>query len=178
MWKDVRGYEGRYKVSDDGRIFSEISQKELKPNLLKSGYFQFSLSKNGKRQLFLGHRIVAETFISNPENLPIINHKNEDKTDNRAENLEWCTYSYNMTYGKMKEIFKRRSHWEKGAIASRKPVEQIKNNLIIHVYSSITEAHEKTGINISNISQCCKGNRKTAGNYEWRFKEGKHGKAS
>ena len=97
VWKDIAGYEGIYKVSNLGNIKSFRKNKEtvLKPYTTSQGYKQARLFKDGKSKGFFVHRLVAQAFLPNPENLPCINHKNEVKDDNRLENLEWCSYKYN-----------------------------------------------------------------------------------
>jgi hypothetical protein len=107
IWKDVKGYEGLYQVSDLGKIrsldrlkkgknnsLSKIKGKLLKPRIDK-GYYIISLSKDGKKKTFLLHRIVAINFIDNPFLKKTVNHINGIKIDNKLENLEWCTYSEN-----------------------------------------------------------------------------------
>jgi hypothetical protein len=108
VWKDVKGYEGVYKISNFGRIRSLdriVVQKDGRevpykgkiriPSLCVHGYFKISIQTKGFRKFVGVHRLVAKAFIPNPENLPFVNHKNGVKTDNRLENLEWCTASYN-----------------------------------------------------------------------------------
>ena len=114
--KPVRGYEEQYVVDqfgrvygidrtttvlDNGRIYEKpIAGKQMKQSLHTKGYKTVALTKDGKTKTVYVHRIVAEAFIENPDNLPMVNHKDEDKTNNFVENLEWCTASYNRTYGK------------------------------------------------------------------------------
>ena len=117
--KRVRGYEEHYVVDQFGRVFGvdrtttvldngriyekPIAGKQMKQSLHTKGYKTVCLTKDGKSKTCFVHRIVAEAFIDNPDNLPMVNHKDEDKTNNFAENLEWCTASYNRTYGKAVE---------------------------------------------------------------------------
>lgn len=157
IWKDVPGFP-RYQVSNTGRIIN-ISRggKEIKPTCYSNGYMIVNLS--GHR--FGVHRLVAMVFIPNPEGLPQINHKNEIKTDNRVENLEWCTAKYNCNYGK-RNI--------KMGIANSKPVKQLsKDGKLINVYYGIHEAGRRTNINYRHIHSVIKGERKTAGGYKWIY---------
>ena len=117
--KPVVGYEGYYEVDQFGRVFSvdrvisvedngrkyekPLVGKQMKQCMHDKGYKVVSLTKDGKTKNIFVHRLVAEAFIENPDNLPMVNHKDEDKTNNFAENLEWCTASYNRTYGKAVE---------------------------------------------------------------------------
>lgn len=100
IWKDIKGYEGLYQVSNMGRIKSSHNRKSfIKGRLIQKGYLQVALCSKNKREYKLIHRLVAEAFIENPSNLPQVNHKNEDKTLNIVENLEWCSNEYNHNYG-------------------------------------------------------------------------------
>jgi hypothetical protein len=100
----VFGVDRTTTVLDNGRIYKKpISGKQMKQSLHTKGYKTVTLTKDGKSKTTFVHRIVAEAFIENPYNLPMVNHKDEDKTNNFAENLEWCTASYNRTYGKAVE---------------------------------------------------------------------------
>lgn len=97
-WRDIKGYEGLYQVSNKGNVRHIKFNRLLKPS--KSGkYITAILSKNGKQIGKSVHRLVAETFIPNPNNYPCVNHKDENPHNNSIENLEWCTHSYNINYG-------------------------------------------------------------------------------
>lgn len=108
VWKDIKGYEGLYMVSSLGNVKSMNYRRSGKPKNLKlkyttSGYNSVVLSKDGTKKDRMVHRLVAETFIPNPERYPQINHKDEDKFNNEVDNLEWCTEKYNSNYGTGKE---------------------------------------------------------------------------
>lgn len=100
IWKDIEGYEGLYQVSNKGRIrnIRHNKNKILKP-ILHVRYYQITLSKNNIRTQYRVHRLVAQAFVPNPKNLPHINHKDENRLNNNAENLEWCDATYNNRYG-------------------------------------------------------------------------------
>lgn len=175
MWKDIKNFEGLYQISDTGEVKSVKRLKqnnngyqEVKDRLRvltpdKDGYLRVCLSKHGKHYLKTVHRLVAEAFIPNPDNLPIINHMDEDKQNNSVDNLEWCTVQYNTRYG---------SGMEKTAMAQGKPVIQIKDGIPINEYYSTGKASRETGVPQANIYKACAGERRTAGGYEWRFKNG------
>lgn len=112
IWKDIEGYESYYQISNLGNVKSldriDAIGREIKGRLLKwkhnnRGYFTISLNKNGKARYFLVHRLVATTFIKNPDNLSEVNHIDEDKSNNSVGNLEWCTSEYNHKYGTREE---------------------------------------------------------------------------
>lgn len=107
-WKDIPGYEGLYQISNTGKIKGLprvtmqnqiLKERILIPGVINNGYLQITLHKNGEHKNFLVHRLVANAFIPNPKNLPEVNHKDEDKTNCNADNLEWCTRQYNLNYG-------------------------------------------------------------------------------
>lgn len=108
VWKDIPGYEGMYQISNLGRVKSlgstiregwNLKEKILKLTKEPKGYLKVGLRKNGKIKTVRVHRLVAESFVANPENLPEVNHKDENKENNLADNLEWCTTKYNAGYG-------------------------------------------------------------------------------
>lgn len=148
--KDIKGYEGLYAVTSCGKVWGYKRKKFLAPRL-NNGYLRVVLCKNGARKDFFVQRIVAETFIPNPNNLPQVNHKDENKKNNCVENLEWCDATYNINYGT------RNARMSK----SVRCVELNKT------YNSITEAAQDTKTKIQHISACLLGLQKTAGKYHW-----------
>lgn len=182
-WKIIENYPD-YQISSFGRVKSLKFGKEriLKQHLGSSGYCQVDLCKDGKQKKYQVHRLVVQEFIDNPNNLPCVNHINEDKTDNRVENLEWCTQEYNLNYGLRNEkasraisiAMKGKTHTQetkdKMSKAHQKPIVQIhKSGLIIGVYDSTLDIERELGINHRSISSCCKGKRKSAGGYKWIY---------
>ena len=163
IWKDIEGYGtiSKYQISNYGRIRTlnydkTKTIKVLKTLISNSGYEYIILRKNGKKCTnILIHRLVAEAFIPNPNCLPCVNHKDENKLNNNVNNLEWCSYSYNNSYGKMKT---KEKHW--------KPVKCVEINKI---FKNMTIASKEMNIGISHISSCCNGRRKTTGGYHWEF---------
>lgn len=167
IWKSVVGYEGLYEVSNLGRVKSFPrngtikDEKILKPFIDKLGRKNVFLSKNNKRKRFRIHRLVAEAFIPNPHNYPIINHKDENPSNNFVDNLEWCDHSYNVNYGTANS---------KRSKKQSKPVLQydLQDNLI-REWSSATEAG-RDGFKFRSISACCNGKRKSHKGYKWSYK--------
>ena len=160
--KDIKDYEGLYAITTDGNVWSYKSRKFLKPYLIKGGYHIVGLYNNGKRKKFLIHRLVAEAFIPNPNNLPCVNHKDENKSDNNVNNLEWCSYEYNNNYGtRVKRSAEKKS-------------EAVYCVELDRTFKSQTEAVKELGISQGNISNCLTGKIKTAGGYHWiKIKEEK-----
>ena len=187
IWKDIEGYEGKYQVSNMGRVRSldyTIMQpnahdghlqpitykgRMMKAHSINSGYLAVGLrNEQGKRQ-HLVHRLVATAFVENPQNLPDVNHKDEDKTNNRADNLEWCTKLYNSNYGnaQAKSSAAHLNHPD----LSREVRQLSPSGELLHVYPSAMEAARQTGISQSGIVRCCNGEKyyKTAGGYRWEY---------
>ena len=163
IWKDVKGYEGLYKVSNTGQLISLRKNQLLKPFTHKKGYLVATLTKDKKASHLYVHRIVANAFLENEEANKQINHKDGNKTNNCAENLEWCNDTENKKHAfenglrKMKEVVEVEMFSAEGKFIER--------------FSSITEASKKTGINVGNISSCCNGKRKSAKGYMFKVKE-------
>ena len=116
-WKDIKGYEGIYQISNKGRVKSLKFNKEniLIPVKQNRGYLFVNLCKNGKVKKYLIHRLVAEAFLPNPDNSPQVNHKDENKLNNNVENLEWCSNEYNINYGSRNEKASKNSKGKKKA---------------------------------------------------------------
>ena len=133
-----------------------------------NGYMRAKIfDKYGQSKMALVHRLVAQAFIPNTDNLPEVNHKNEDKTDNRAENLEWCTGSYNVTYN---DLQTRR--YNNGGGRRKRPVEQLTmDGQFVARFDSVTEAAEAVGTSVAHIWNVCDGRQKSSCGYRWRFAE-------
>jgi hypothetical protein len=162
-WKDIEGYEGRYQVSDLGRVKSLYKGKErvMSAGKHKMGYLLVTLFNGCKRKTYTIHRLVADAFIPNPNNLPQINHKDECKTNNAVSNLEWCDAKYNNNYG---------THKERHTKALSKPVYQYTmEGSLVRSYPSTREAERHTGYSNQLISSCCRGKYKQAYGYIWSY---------
>ena len=183
IWKAIEGYEGIYQVSNLGRVRS-LDRSIIKPHpksgvptkyrqkgrILKlasypNGYLTICLKNEGKKENCLIHRLVGKAFVPGYFDGADINHKNEDRTDNRANNLEWCTRSYNLQYnGRAKRV----------GIVQGKEVEQwTLDGKLVATFDAIRHAEAATGIHRTSIRGCCrqKYGCKTAGGYRWKFKE-------
>lgn len=189
-WKDIKGYEGLYQVSNMGRVRSVdryINYKNvgvslrkgriLKPKTDKYDYLIVNLSYNGKIKTHKVHRLVAEAFIPNPDNLSQVNHKSEVKTENFVENLEWCSVAYNNTYGTKLErqsiSFKNGEHHRYyGKNPNAKPVIQYdKDGNIIKEFDCLKSAAEYYNISCQVIRLNITGKTKTCHNSIWKFKK-------
>ena len=122
QWKDIPDYEGKYQISNCGRLRS-VKNGLMKPMVAPNGYLIACLWKKNKQKKFIIHRLVAQVFIPNPNNLKEVNHKDEDKTNNNADNLEWCSHKYNMNYGKVKDKIRKAN---KGRVASPETLQKLK----------------------------------------------------
>lgn len=171
IWKDISGYEGLYQVSNFGNVKSLNWRRTGKPKNLylkahNRGYLQVELAKNGVKKSFMVHRLVAEAFIKNPNGFPVINHKDEDKTNNCVNNLEWCDLSYNVLYFLSLRTSPR---YRRGKNTNYKVVQCSLDGKPIKVWDSSRVVFIKTGMSDWSISECCRGNRKTAYGYKWQY---------
>ena len=190
IWKDIEGYEGLYQVSNLGRVKSieradtyNLNEMSIKrPRAEKylkfqdnHGYKRVSLCKNSKGKWHMVHRLVAETFIQNPYNLPQVNHKDENKTNNfvwvnedgsvdvEKSNLEWCDSIYNMNYG-------NRNKKSQESLLNRKDLSKpVHCHELGQTFVSIKEASRITGAHIASIQRCACGKQKTANGLTWEY---------
>lgn len=172
-YRDIEGYEGHYMVDTKGNVFSLKRKKIMTPCKSNNGYMQVHLSIDGVMKSHKIHRLVAKTFIPNPYNLPQVNHKDEDKTNNCVENLEWCTQSYNMNYNDgqkrrassrdYEEISKKRSE-----VQSKEVTQYDFDGRIVAIWRNAYVAEEH-GYNRTMINQCCLGNKKSHKGYVWKY---------
>ena len=153
---DITGYEELYAITEDGKVWSYRKNIFLKPFLAR-GYFKVRLYKDESNKQFLIHRLVAEAFLPNPQNLPQINHKDENKLNNCVDNLEWCDAKYNINYGK---------HNEKVSKSHCKKVYCVE---LDKVFDSANQAAMQLNLFDSNIAKCCNGKYKTTGGYHWKY---------
>lgn len=189
VWKDIDGYEGLYQVSSYGRVRSlhrkGTDGRIISPSYSSSGYLQIHLCKNGIQKTYQIHRIVAAHFLENENNLPEVNHKDEVKTNNRAENLEYCTRIYNVRYGtaiqRMAEAHNYKESAKKSAMhhdykevarKQSKPVLQLdKNGTLIKRWDSLRQVSRVLGYSCGNISSACNGKIKSVYGCKWQFEE-------
>ena len=164
-WKDIEGYEGLYQVSNLGRVKSLFRyKKQLKLEITKNGYVRIMLCKNKKRKRHLVHRLVAEAFIPNPNNLPCVNHKDENKQNNCVDNLEFCTSKYNCNYGNRNTRISKNS---------KKQINQYDlDGNFIQSWHSIKEASDFYNISASAIVLCLENIHNTCGGYIWKYCKG------
>lgn len=178
-WRDIVGYEGEYQVSNLGNVRSVTKKvrtkngayatkkgKMLTQTKRTKGYLCVNLSSNGKSRCVEIQRLVAVAFIPNPNNYPCVNHKDENKENNSADNLEWCTYSYNNTYGECRK--KASASRVNGKLSKRVYQYDTDMNLICE-YPSLAEVKRIFGYDASKISLCARGVRKTAYGFVWKY---------
>ena len=190
IFKDIKDYEGLYQVTNFGNVWSLNYGRSGKPKLMTpidngGGYLQVSLSKNGETKTCLLHRLVAFTFLENPENLPQVNHKDEDKTNNfvflnedgsvdkEKSNLEWKNHRDNCNHGTRNErISKALSKAKKGILNTKlsKPVLQLSlSGDLIREWPSTAECG-RNGFSQSAVSRCCRGEKPQYKGFLWMYK--------
>lgn len=176
VWKDIPNYEGIYKASNFGRIKmvkrtlidslgKKINKKEhiLKPRT-GNRYYMIALYKNGKREDLLLHRVIAQTFIPNPENKPFVNHKDENCFNNCSDNLMWCTQKENMNWGTINERMSKNSK------SKRKVNQYDMDGNFIKQWDCMTDFYKSKGLKLkTGIIECCKGRRQSHMGYKWKY---------
>ena len=178
-WKDVIGYESLYAISSYGRLlakaniihngrgFRKTPPKIKTPSIKKNGYLEVALYKNGNRKYITIHRLVAQAFVPNPEAKPVIDHKDRNRQNNHASNLQWCSLSENMnnpnTIAYCKRIFENDSRNK-----HLSPIVCLKNNVVVKQYTSIKEAIAD-GFSGPSISNTCTGRQKSHKKYNWMY---------
>ncbi|TFV23365.1 hypothetical protein E4T75_10110 [Staphylococcus saprophyticus] len=173
IWKDIEGYEGLYMVSSHGRVWGCKRKIIMKQRCNRDGYLKIGLRKNGGQKTFLSHRLVSLAFLPHVEGKKYVNHVDENKTNNRLNNLEWCTARENNMHGtrtekavkKIKQTRKERNPWENAVRNMSIPIVGINKDDIVF-FKSMNEAGRK-GYCDSHISSCINGKRKTHKGYKW-----------
>lgn len=173
IWKNIKGFEGLYQVSSEGRVKSlerkvtkgdgerTVKERILKPYMDRGGYLLVGLCAGGKRKTLKVHRLVCEAFHEKLEVKNEVNHINEDKTDNRACNLEWCSRGDNVNYG---------TRNERSAKALSKSVGQYTlHGELIKIWPSTMEAKRQAGFHCGHISSVANGERKTHKGFVWKY---------
>ena len=181
--KDIREFKD-YTIDTEGNVYSKRKHKYLKQTINKYGYCKVTLQKDKYKKMYSVHRLVAETFISNYNKLPQVNHIDGNKQNNHVANLEWCTAKHNMNeavrtglFDNCKKIQKENAvknnlnkyHILANEVTKKKVAQYDKQNNLLNTYESISEASRKTGITITSISYSANGKRKTAGGFIWHF---------
>ena len=151
------GYEGQYAITSCGRVWSYKRKKFLKPSKTKLGYLQVSLSCGGDVEQCLIHRLVADNYLLNPEDKPQVNHKDEDKTNNNVNNLEWATASENINHG---------TRNDRMAKSNSIPIYCVE---LDRRFDGAAAASRELGLTRSSITACCRGRQKTTGGYHWQY---------
>lgn len=164
IWKDIEEYEGRYKISNLGNVYTHVSNKYMTPNQCRIGYLRVNLrNSQGVCKSRAVHRLVAQAFIPNPENKPEVNHIDEDKTNNNVNNLEWMTRKENINHGTRTERMRK-----------TQSIPIIATNLKTGEstdFNSGKECARELGLHTSNLTEVLKGRGKTLRGYTFKYKE-------
>lgn len=160
IWKDIKGYEGLYQISNFGNVKTLRNSSFLKGT--GTEYKKVVLYKNKKAKIFYIHRLVAEHYIKNPNNYSCVNHKDENKMNNKANNIEWCTKQYNCNYGKRNEKMSK-------SLSKYKIVQKDKKGETIKIWENMWDLIHNTSYKKQNIRCCCQNKYKYAYGYKWEY---------
>lgn len=178
VWKDIEGYEGLYRVSNLGNILSLNYKhrgypKQLTPKINNKGYAWVELRKNKTPKQISVHRLVAMAFLDNPDNLPEVNHKDENPLNNRLDNLEWCSRIHNIRYSLQLHPSRMAKPKPPKSRVNHKWNERVRQmdteGKIIREYIHLGEVKHALKKNEYGVRECCLGKRKTAYGYRWEF---------
>ena len=181
IWKEIKGFEGYYKISNLGRVLSIkrrvnsskgrtrlVNERILKTRVDKYGYETVILRKFNKDRHFTIHRLIAIAFIKNPNNHPSINHIDENKLNNKPENLQWCTVKFNNLYNNRQEKINIKL---RNVIKGKVILQYDLNNNFIKEWRSLREIARATGFSRTEINKVCRNERLSYNNYYWKYKE-------
>lgn len=176
IWKDIKGYEGLYQVSNLGKIKSLNYNHTKKEKILKSlkrknNYLKIRLYKNKKYNTYFIHRIVAENFILNENNLPIVNHIDGNPSNNCVNNLEWCTQKQNVQHSIITGLRKKMREYGNARIVGQYDLD---NNLI-KIWDALIDIEKELGYNATSIWHCCNNKTKKSYGYIWKYEDEKRG---
>jgi len=172
IWKEIVEFEGMYLVSNLGNVYSMKTKRIMKPYADKLGYKRLILRKDKKSLGRLIHRLVAEAFLDNPKCFPIINHKDEDPTNNHLSNLEWCDHRYNNNYGTARERGIANTDYVSIGKANQIPVAQYTlDGIYVKLWDTAQDIKRVLKFDNSSIARCCRGEIKTSYGYIWKYEE-------
>ena len=178
IWKDIKGYEGLYQVSNFGEVCSSYKYKGIQKHLLhkgvnRCGYYIVSLRKDKKDKTYLVHRLVAKAFLPNDTNQPVVNHIDGNKLNNNINNLEWCSHSHNTKESfrlGLSKVNKTMLGKVGGKCPNSVPVNQYTlDGIFIKRWDSSVDAMHYFGLKYNHISKCCRGIRHSYAGYKWRY---------
>ena len=174
IWKDIPGYEGIYEVSTEGRIksFHYTIPRILTWKVNQKGYAWVELRKSGEAKQLLVHRIVATAFLDNPNNYPVINHKDENPLNNNVDNLEWCSKSYNVRYSLAlhpERTLKKQRTRRNTKLRDKAIIQFTIDGRFVREWPDSRTIFLETRMSDHSISQCCRGIRHTAYGYKWQY---------
>lgn len=171
-WKNIPNFDNKYRISNDGVVFSNVSGVVLNQYKDKDGYMIVHLSKHHQTYNRRVHRLVAQAFIPNPNDLPMVNHKDCDRSNNNVDNLELCDAKYNAQYGYLYGGLKNCITHIPRDINNKRIQQFTKDGLFVKEYPSVKIAAKETGISRTNIQGCANPkykNHKSAGGFIWKY---------